>query len=205
MSKSLLDHGPSRQNGPRACRGACPGPGRRRLRREEPTAFGRGDRCPRRRVARCRRWTGDLDPWSLWWTRPQGSPPSRCLRAPGRLFQGAGRVVGAPCACWWPRLTMRPSRTGPVTKAVQRGTPCPEPQIVGVQVGDVLAHRRQSAAPRQNPDHGQAPGRDQGAGAPRADPASRPRPPGPVAGAGATGRLWPMMTWRRDTPGDKDD
>ena len=28
------------------------------------------------------RWTGDLDPWSLWWTRPpRGSPPSRCLRA----------------------------------------------------------------------------------------------------------------------------
>ena len=53
---------------------------------------GRGDRCPRRRVARCRRWTGDLDPWSLWWTRPQGSPPSRCFRAPGRLFQGAGRA-----------------------------------------------------------------------------------------------------------------
>ena len=57
----------------------------------------------------------------------RGSSPSRCLRAPGRLFQGAGRVVGAPCACWWPRLTMRSSRTGPVTKAVQRGTPCPEP------------------------------------------------------------------------------
>ena len=55
--------------------------------------FGRGDRCPRRRVARCRRWTGDLDPWSLWWTRPQGSPPSRCFRAPGRLFQGAGRAL----------------------------------------------------------------------------------------------------------------
>ena len=41
---------------------------------------GRCDRCPRRRVVRCRRWTGDLDPWSLWWTRPSRSPPSRCLR-----------------------------------------------------------------------------------------------------------------------------
>ena len=37
-------------------------------------------RCPRRRVVRRRRWTGDLDPWSLWWTRPSRSPPSRCLR-----------------------------------------------------------------------------------------------------------------------------
>lgn len=37
-------------------------------------------RCPRRRVVRRGRWTGDLDPWSLWWTRPSRSPPSRCLR-----------------------------------------------------------------------------------------------------------------------------
>ena len=62
----------------RACR-TCPGPRRRRLRRRSPRLRPM-PRCPRRRVVRCRRWTGDLDPWSLWWTRPVRHRPSRCLR-----------------------------------------------------------------------------------------------------------------------------
>ena len=41
---------------------------------------GGGPGSPLGRVVGCRRWTGDLDPWSLWWTRPSRSPPSRCLR-----------------------------------------------------------------------------------------------------------------------------
>ena len=45
--------GPSRQNGPRACR-TCPEPRRRRCRRRSPRLRPR-PRCPRRRVARCRR------------------------------------------------------------------------------------------------------------------------------------------------------
>ena len=39
-----------------------------------------------------------------------------------------------------------------------------------------------------------------GSGAPRACPADPPRLSGPPSGAGATGRLWWMMTWRRDPP-----
>ena len=39
-----------------------------------------------------------------------------------------------------------------------------------------------------------------GSGAPRACPADPPRLSGPPSVAGATGRLWWMMTWRRDPP-----
>ena len=83
--------GPSRQNGPRACRGLL------RASAAAPAQGGAHGFRPRRPVpsstsrpawAMDRYWL----PWSLWWTRPQGSPPSRCLRAPGRLFQGAGRA-----------------------------------------------------------------------------------------------------------------
>ena len=39
-----------------------------------------------------------------------------------------------------------------------------------------------------------------GGGARPAGPADRSRPPGPPSGAGATGRSWSMMAWRRDPP-----
>ena len=39
-----------------------------------------------------------------------------------------------------------------------------------------------------------------GSGAPRAGPWGLSRPPGPSSGAGATGRSWWMMAWRRDPP-----
>ena len=44
-----------------------------------------------------------------------------------------------------------------------------------------------------------------GHGARPAGPADRPRPPGPPSGAGARGRLWWKMTWRRDLAGDGAD
>lgn len=71
------------------------------------------------------------------------------------------------------------------------------PQTGWVRVGDVLAHRLQRAALRQDPA---AVGRRivvLGRGVPRAGPAAgRSLIP---AGVSATGRLW-WMTWRRDSP-----
>ena len=80
-----------------------------------------GPRCPRRRVVRCRRWTGTGHRGGAG---PPGVAALAVLARLDRLPRGAGRVVGAPCARWWPRPPMRPARTGPVTKAVQRGAPC---------------------------------------------------------------------------------
>ena len=82
---------------------------------------GRCDRCPRRRVVRRGRWTGTGHRGGAG---PPGVAALAVLARPDRLPGGAGRVVGALCGCWWPRPTMRPARTGPVTKAVQRGAPC---------------------------------------------------------------------------------
>ena len=114
--------GPSRgrraRTGP-ALAGTCPGPRRRRLRRRSPRLRPM-PRCPRRRVARCRAMDRYWLPWSLWWTRPPGGrPPSRCFRAwiacsraPSTKPVSMRLLVAQP--------TMRPARTGPVTKAVQQ-------------------------------------------------------------------------------------
>ena len=42
---------------------------------------GGGPGSPLGRVVGCRRWTGDLDPWSQWCTSPSRSAPPRSLRA----------------------------------------------------------------------------------------------------------------------------
>ena len=94
--------GPSRHGGSRACRGACPGLGRRRPRRRNP----RPRRRPRvpswtsRRVQATGQALGSVV--AVVHQSPRG-PRRRAPCAPGpRPRGGAGRVVGAPCARWWP-------------------------------------------------------------------------------------------------------
>ena len=138
---------------------------------------GRCDRCPRRRVVRRGRWTGDLDPWSLWWTRPVRHRPSRCLRRPDRLPGGADRVVGAPCGCWWPSRRSG-GRTGPVTKAVQQN-----PDQVGTRVKSTTQRRfgRAAAGARGacGPPRGPPAGSPAGARSSRKSPAPASKRLGP--------------------------
>ena len=89
--------GSSRRNGPRACSG-LPRAWAAALSQEDPTAPADAPGALVDESPGAGRWTGDLDPWSLWWTRPPGVAAVAVLARPDGLFQGASRVVGAPCA-----------------------------------------------------------------------------------------------------------
>ena len=167
---------------------------------------GRCDRCPRRRVVRCRaRWTGDLDPWSLWCTRPPGVAAPAVLARPDRLPGGADRVVGAPCGCRRPRPTMRPARTGPVTKAVQRGAPC----RVGTRVKSTTQRRsapggggsRGACGPSGDPVPGGGPGGAHRPARPGAGQTPAPACAAPAAHAGHPGALPPGARQPPGLPG----
>ena len=161
---------------------------------------GRCDRCPRRRVVRRGRWTGDLDPWSLWWTRPVRHRPSRCLRRPDRLPGGADRVVGAPCGCWWPSRRSG-GRTGPVTKAVQQN-----PDQVGTRVKSTTQRRfgRAAAGARGacGPSGDRVPlGGPGGAHRPARSGAGRTPAPACAAPAARAGHPGALLPGARQPPG----
>ena len=123
------------------------------------------------------------------------------LSRPGSPVPGRRPRPGAPCACWWPRPTMRPSRTGPVTKAVQRGTPC----RVGTWVKSTT--QRRSAPGGGGSRGGRGPSGDR---VPLGGPGGAHRPARPGAGQsqcphaplhGAPGHPGALLPGARQPPG----
>ena len=180
--------------------GACPGPGRRRLRREEPTA-------PAEATGALVDESPGVGDGQVTWIRGRcGGPGPRDHRRRGAF---APRVAcsRAPAAPRCPvrvlvaQPTMRPSRTGPVTKAVQRGTPC----RVGTWVKSTT--QRRSAPGGGGSRGGRGPSGDR---VPLGGPGGAHRPARPGAGQsqcphaplhGAPGHPGALLPGARQPPG----
>ena len=166
---------------------------------------------------------------SRWTCRPPASGSGPCRRPgpgpPGGGGPGCHRCGPrawshpprrSPCGRRWCRCgctTRRsggrrgrpgPGPSGPCGWSTPMAGPAPPPGP-GPQGRPVPGRRRAPISPSGSGTPPVSPSRPgtgprAGGGEPRAGPWGLSRPPGSPSGAGATGRLWWMMTWRCDPP-----